>query len=189
MATITKPASAQPAFRSRLVTLASGGAAVAYALFVFVPGQHTITGMHRQIEEKRTQIANSTALARPMQELTEQAAAAERLKNSWRSRVPRSSLAAPVFAQVIRHAKETGAEVMSFAPQTEQPLETIGLIPVALQAEGSYRSLHELLEKLESMRGLVWIDEVHFQPQDREQERLGCTLKLIIFTNCAEISG
>lgn len=185
----TKSTSAQPAFRSRLVTLASGGAAVAYALLVFVPGQQTISGMNRQIEEKRMQIASSVALAQPMQVLTEQTAAAEHLKNTWCSQAPRSSLAAPVFAQVIRHAKETGAQILSFAPQSEQRLETIGLTPVAVQAEGSYRSLHVLLEKLEGMRGLVWIDEVHFLPQDGQSKQLGCTLKLIIFTNCAEISG
>ena len=86
-------------------------------------------------------------------------------------------------------ATYNSSQVTSFAPQAEQPLETVGLVPVALQAEGSYQSLHQLLERLEEMRGLVWIDEVHLRPQEQGGGRLSCTLKLIIFANRGEISG
>jgi Tfp pilus assembly protein PilO len=177
------------AFHSRLITIASGGAAVAYALLVFVPQQHGLVCQQRKIREQETQIARSLTLVQPIRALEDQLAETERFTSGWRAKAPTSHNAAPVFADIVRHAEEADARVLSFAPQAEQPCETLGRIPVALQAEGSYQSLHQLLERLEEMRGLVWIDEVHLQPQGQGDGRLSCTLKLTIFANRAEISG
>ena len=94
-----------------------------------------------------------------------------------------------MFAEVIALARENDVEVSSLSPQAEQPLETIGLVPVALQAKGSYRSLRGMIERLEAMSSLVWIEDVHFQPLDKRTDAFGCTLKLIIFVNRGEIPG
>ena len=45
------------------------------------------------------------------------------------------------------------------------------------------------VERLEAMPGLIWIDEVHLQPQEKGEGSITCTLKLIIFANRTEISG
>jgi Tfp pilus assembly protein PilO len=184
------PSGAKPAWRSRLVTIASGGAAVAYALFVFVPGQQSIAGIQKTIQDQELQIARSLPLVQPIRDLQDKQAATERFVDSWRSKAPAPEQVASIFAQVITLARANDVEVTSLSPQAEQPLETIGLIPVSLQAKGSYRSLHQLLAGLEAMSGLVWIDEAHLQPQDKTApESLNCTLKLIIFINRGEISG
>jgi Tfp pilus assembly protein PilO len=183
------PGAASPAFRSRLITSLSGSAAVAYTLLVFVPGQQSIAAMQKTIREQESQIAQSLTLVQPIRELEEKQAATEQFIRSWRSKAPTPNRVAAVFAEVIRLARECDVEVTSLVPQAEQPLETIGLIPVALQAKGSYRSLHGMLERLETMSGLVWIEEMHLQPQDKASESLSCTIKLIIFANRGEISG
>jgi Tfp pilus assembly protein PilO len=181
--------SVKPIWRSRLVTIASGGAAVAYALFVFVPGQKSLAEMQRTVREQESQIATSLTLIQSIRDLQEKQAATERFVNGWRSKAPVPDQVSSLFAQVIVLARENDVEVTSLSPQAEQPLETIGRIPVSLQAKGSYRSLRGLLEGLEAMSGLIWMDEVHFQPQDKTSESLSCTLKLIIFTNRNEIPG
>jgi hypothetical protein len=48
--------------RSRIVTLAAGASALAYAMFLFVPGQRTLANLESQIEAKRLQVAQSNAL-------------------------------------------------------------------------------------------------------------------------------
>lgn len=175
--------------RRWLITIIAGGAAVAYAMVVFMPGHRAIASMRKQVRERQSQIGRSQTLVESIRALEQQVATTEQMTAAWQKRAPRSRHPAPIFAEVIRHAKEADAEVMNFVPQTEQPLETIGMIPVAMQAEGSYQSLHELLEKLESMRGLLWIDEVHLQPRNKGDGRISCMLKLIIFADRAEISG
>jgi len=180
---------AKPAFRSRIITILAGAAAVAYALFVFVPAQQSIADQRRQIQDKQLQISKTDLLAQPLRQLEEQVAETHRFTQSWRQQAPRPNTLSSVFAEVIRQAKETGAEVMSITPQAEQPLETIGLVPVALQAEGSYRSLHELIERLEKMQGTLWVDDLQLEPHAGEGKRLHCSLKVIIFADRSEISG
>lgn len=180
---------AKPALRSRLITLISGGVAVAYALLVFVPMQQSIAGTHRQLRDQRAQIVQSLTLVQQIRELENRLAATEQFNSAWQSQAPFSQHVASVFADVIRHAKESGAEVMSLSPQAEQPLETISRIPVALTVEGSYHSLHALLACLEGTTGEVWIDEIHLQPKEKGAGRLGCTIKLVIFAKRNEISG
>jgi Tfp pilus assembly protein PilO len=184
-----KTLTGNPGLRRWLITILAGGVAAAYALLVFVPGQRSIASMRKQIRDRQMQINRSETLVQPIRELEQQVATAQQMTAAWQRRAPDARHPAPLFAEVIRHANEAGAEVMNFAPQPEQPLETIGRIPVAMQAEGSYRSLHQLLTQLEGMRGLVWIDEVHFQPREKGGDRLSCTLKLIIFADRGEISG
>lgn len=180
---------AQPALRSRLITLIAGGVAVAYALLVFVPMQQSIAGTHRQLRDQRAQIVQSLTLVQRIRELEEQFAATEQFNLAWQNKAPASQHVASVFADVIRHAKESGAEVMSLSPQAERPLETISRIPVSLTVEGSYHSLHALLACLEGMTGVVWVDEIQLQPKEKGASRLACTIKLVIFSKRSEISG
>lgn len=177
------------AWRSRLITIASGGAAVVYAIFVFVPGQQSLAEMQKTVRSQETQVAQSLTMIQPLRELEEKLTATERFIATWRSRSSRPSQVASVFAQIITQARENDVDITSLSPQAEQPLETIGLIPVAVQAQGSYRSLRGLLERLETMSGQVWVEELHFQPHEKENETLTCTLKLMIFVNRSEISA
>jgi Tfp pilus assembly protein PilO len=172
-----------------LITIASGGAAVAYAIFVFVPGQKSIAELQKTVRAQETLVAQSLTMIQPIRDLEEKLAATERFTTSWRSRASAPTQVASVFARITALARESDVDITSFSPQAEQPLETIGLIPVALQARGSYRSLRGLLERLETMSGQIWIEELHLQPQDKEMESLSCTLKLIIFVNRSEISA
>jgi len=177
------------AWRSRLITIASGGAAVAYALLVFVPGQKSIAELQKTVRIQETQVAQSLTMVQPIRELEAKLSATERFIQSWRGRAPAPTQVASVFAQIISLARESDVDITSLSPQAEQSLETIGLIPVAVQARGSYRSLRGLLERLDAMSGQVWIEELHLQPHDKGTETLGCTLKLIIFVNRSEISA
>jgi Tfp pilus assembly protein PilO len=177
------------AWRSRLVTIASGGAAVAYALFVFVPGQQSIASLQKTLRAQESQVSRSLTLVQPIREIEDKLAATEQFIKSWRGKAPAPDQVAAVFAEVISLARENDVEVTSLSPQAEQPLETIGLIPVALQATGSYRSLRGMIQRLEAKSGLVWIEELHLQPQDKQTDVLTCTIKLEIFANRSEISG
>jgi Tfp pilus assembly protein PilO len=186
-----KPTLAKPSLssRTRLITLLSGGAAVAYALLVFLPQQQAQAKLRGTIRQQQSQILQSQALIEPTRELQKQLAATEEFARQWRRQAPPSHGVAAILAQVSRHAKAAGAEIVSITPQPELPLETVGRIPVSLQAAGSYRSLHEFLERLETLNGVVWIEELKVEPHAKAEEPLSCTLKLIIFSNRGEISG
>jgi Tfp pilus assembly protein PilO len=128
-------------------------------------------------------------LVQPIRELENKVATTEDFVTSWRAAAPAPKQLAAVFAELISLAREHDAEVTSLTPQAEQPLDTIGLIPVSLQATGSYRSLRELLAGLEAMSGRVWIEDLHLQPLEKQADTLTCTIKLIIFANRVEISS
>jgi Tfp pilus assembly protein PilO len=188
-AVLAVPGRPHLAARSRLITLISGGAAVLYAVLVFLPQQQAIHKLRQKIKERDAEVARSLRLSDLIHELTERLHATEQFTAQWKSQAPPASHVTPVFAELIRHAKTAGAEIVSLSPQTELPLETIGRTPVSLQVRGSYRSLHELLQRVEEMQGVVWIDELNLQPQASGDKPLGCTLKLMIFSNRGEISG
>lgn len=174
--------------RTRVITILAGAAAVAYAMLVFVPGQRSIAGLRRQVREKELRISQNYQLAEPIRKLEAQVDASRAFADAWREKSPGANAVAPLYAEVIRRAKETGAEVTTMSPQAEQSLSLVGLVPVAMQAEGTYRSIHALVEQLETMPSKVWVDDLLLIP-DREGGRVRCTLKLMIFVDRSEISG
>jgi Tfp pilus assembly protein PilO len=144
--------------------------------------------MQKTLREQQSQVAKSLTLVQPIRELEEKLAATEQFVSTWQSKAPAPNQLASVFAEIINVAREHDAEVTSLAPQAEQPLKAISLIPVSLQAKGSYRSLRGMLQRLEGMSGQVWIEDLHLQPLDKQTDTLNCTIKLIIFANRVEFS-
>lgn len=178
-----------PGWRSRLITLVAGGAAIVYAVFVFVPVQRAVSQTRKTIRSQQSQIVKSVSLAKSIQEAEAKLATTEEFIGVWRAQTPTPKHLPAVYSEIISLAQDHGAEVTSLLPQAEQPLNTIGLVPVVLQSAGSYQSLRGLLIRLETMSGRVWVEEVHLQPLDKQSDRLSGTIKLIIFTNRDEISS
>ena len=84
----SRSGSTKPVWRSRLITIAAGSAAVAYALLVFVPEQKSIAEMQRTVRDQESQIARSLPLVQPIRDLEDKQAATERFVTSWRSKAP-----------------------------------------------------------------------------------------------------
>ena len=181
MKPITKP-------RSWIVTSLLSAVAVAYVVFVFLPGQRAIGGMRKQLHEKQQYVVQADRLTFAIQKATDDLQAAHDYAEEWRTAAPSEAKLAATFGRITERAQQAGLNVHRFDPRPVVKFDSIWQAPISLVAEGDFQQIFEFVRLVEAMPGTVWVQDLRLESDAKADGRLRCELTLTVFADNRDFS-
>lgn len=173
-----------PKSKNWIVTSFLAAGALTYIFGLFVPKQEAIAQARARVREMQQEIIQSARLQSVIHQMQEELADTRQSAQEWRDTAPSARQLGELFGQITRHANEAGVSIQRFTPRPVLDLNLLHEIPVTLAVEGEFRSIFDLVRRLETLPGAVWIERIQMQPADGSQ-RLQCELALAIFADQA----
>jgi Tfp pilus assembly protein PilO len=181
-----KPSNHKP--RSWVVTTLLSAAAIAYVVFVFLPGQRAIGGMRKQLHEKQEFIVQADRLAFAISRASTDLQSAIEYAEAWRTAAPAEAKLAATFGRITERAQLAGLAVHRFDPQPLVKLDSVWQAPINLVGEGDFQQICEFLRLVETMPGAVWVQNLRMESGDKGEGRLRCEVTLIVFADNRDFS-
>lgn len=178
-----------PKNRNLAITVALGGAVVAYIVLIFLPTQKSIASLQADLAAQQTTIGRSQSLSTALTELDGRLQAASKFSASWQADAPSARHRAPALGAVTRCATEAGVATLQFDPRPNEPLATVARIPISLTCEGTFAQVVDLLQRLEALPATIWIENMRVAAQRGDAEIVHCELNLVVFADNQESSG
>jgi type IV pilus assembly protein PilO len=173
---------------SLCITVATAAFALAYVIFVFLPGQAKIRQLQENFRQQQDYLAQSARLPSVIAELEDEIKECRTFADRWRSVAPSGPRMAEMLGHVTGEAASAGVELLNLHPQPLQSFEMLQEIPLELKLQGSFHRLADFLRRIESLPASLWVREVKVQPTAEDGEVLHCELTLSIFTENNDIS-
>lgn len=171
-----------------IITAALGLLTLAYAFFVFLPGQKRIAEKRQILAQRQDYIVQSVETERAVTETRLKLKQAQAYVAKWQSAAPEDNDVGALFGTLNRFARQTHVKVTRFEPQQSQPMETIGQVRIAVGLEGSFSQIHDLFRQLESLESPVWVEEMSIQEVQGGRGATACEVTLAVFTDRSRIS-
>lgn len=181
-----KPQNRKP--RSWIITALLSAVAVAYVLFVFLPGQRAIGSMRKQLHEKQEYIVQADRLVFAISRASTDLQSAHEFSAGWRNAAPSEAKLAAIFGGLTERAQLAGLAMHRFDPQPIVRLDSIWEAPINMVAEGSFSQVIEFLRLVETMPGTIWVQDLRLERGENVEKHLRCTLTLIVFADNRDFS-
>jgi Tfp pilus assembly protein PilO len=172
-----------------LITALLAAGAVAYVVFVFVPFQRTISGLRNQVQERSQQIVQAQSLVGTVAQARLRLVAAREVSEKWRADAPRQAQLVTHFASLTQKADEAGVVIDRLDPLPAVELNLIAQQNISMQFHGPFPAIFDLLERLESLPGTLWVRDVRLQASTANDDTLRGELTLTIFVDRADYAN
>lgn len=143
--------------RTWMITGLLASIAVAYVAFIFVPGQKSISELQAQVQERHQQILQAQSLTRPIAMAKQRLSETREVGLQWRADAPRHTELITHFASLTQQAEAAGVKIERLDPLPAIELHLVAQQNVTLQFSGSFAAVFDLVRRLESLPGTVWI--------------------------------
>ena len=169
--------------KSYLVTALLASAAVAYAIFVFVPAQKTIVELRSTLNERRQHILQANSLVLPLDQAAGQLAKTKLVSLEWKNEAPRHSTLAGQFARLSSEAQAAGVVVEKFDPQPAVDMKVLAQHAVVIQWKGDFSQSFDFVRRIEQLPGTVWLRNLRLTRSEQPGTPLQGELTLTIFVD------
>jgi Tfp pilus assembly protein PilO len=166
-----------------LITGLLAAGAIAYVVFVFLPCQHTISGLRGQVQERRQQIMQAQSLAGTVAQARLRLASAREVATQWRAEAPKQSQLITHFASLTKQAAEAGVAIDRLDPLPAVELNLIAQQNVTMQFHAPFAAVFDLLARLEALPGTLWIRDIRLHANSETDNTLRGELTLTIFVD------
>jgi Tfp pilus assembly protein PilO len=170
-----------------LITGLLAAVAVAYVVMVFVPGQKSIGEMRADVQQRHQQIVQAHSIARPIALAQQRLDQTRQVGLQWRQTAPRLADLSTWLARLTEQSEAAGVKIQRLDPVPVTELNLIAQQNVALQFTGSFAAAFELLGRLESLPGTIWIRDLRLTGDPAAGQIRG-DLTLTIFVDRADYS-
>jgi Tfp pilus assembly protein PilO len=172
-----------------LITGLLAAASVAYVVFGFLPIQHSINHIRQQVQEQRQQIMQAQSLVGTVSQTRLRLAAARDVCREWRSQAPRQAQLITHYASLTQQAQEAGVSIDRLDPLPAVELNLIAQQNVAMQFHADFAKVFDLVHRLESLPGTLWIRDLRLQTVAENDNTLRGELTLTIFADRADYAN
>jgi Tfp pilus assembly protein PilO len=172
-----------------LITALLAAAAVAYVVFVFLPGHRTINELRAQVQERRQQIMQAQSLAATVAQARVRLASAREVGQQWRSNAPRQAQLITHFASLTHQAEEAGVAIDRLDPLPALEMNLIAQQNVTMQFHAPFAAIFDLLRRLEALPGTLWVRNLRLHAAAENDNTLRGELTLTIFVDRADKSN
>jgi hypothetical protein len=169
-----------------LITGLLAAGAIAYVVFIFLPGQRAIDKVRAEVHERRQQIMQAQSLLGTVAAARLRLTAAQEVGRQWRSAAPRQSQLTKHIARLTHEADEAGVAIDRLDPATLVERNLIAEQNVALQFHARFPAVFDLLNRLEGQPGSVWIRSLTLHRDRDDDNLLRGELTLTIFSDRAD---
>jgi Tfp pilus assembly protein PilO len=167
--------------------LATG--AVAYIVLVFLPSQQTINALRAQIQERNQQIMQAQSMTGTLAQARLRLAAAHEVGQQWREQAPKQSQLITHFASLTHEAEAAGVAIDRLDPLPAVEMNLIAQQNVTLQFHAPFSAVFDLLHRLESLPGTMWVRDLRLQASGVGDSMLRGELTLTIFVDRADYAN
>jgi Tfp pilus assembly protein PilO len=167
--------------------LASG--ALAYVVFIFLPGQRAISKIRADVEERRQQIMQAQTLTSTVAAARLRLASARDVGRQWRTGAPRQAQLITHFASLTQQAEEAGVAIERLDPVPAVELNLIAQQNVSMQFRGRFAEVFDFLRRLEALPGTLWIRELRLHLNQEDGNTLRGELTLTIFVDRSDYAN
>jgi Tfp pilus assembly protein PilO len=168
-----------------IITALLAAIAVAYAMFVFVPCQRSIALLQSQVQERQQQILHAQSLARPLIQARQRLAETREVSRQWRDEAPRHTELISHLASITRQAEAAGIAIERLDPLPAVELKVVAEQNVTLQFHGHFEQTFDLLRRLESLPGTLWVRDLRLTAPNETTNETHGELTLTIFVDRA----
>lgn len=169
--------------QSWIITALLAAVAVAYVVFVFLPGQRTINERRAQVQERQQQIMQAHTLAQTVAQTRERLAATRRVGQQWHDDSPRRRDVIAHFASFTQEAQRAGVAIDRLDPLPAVDQSRVAQQNVSLQLHGSFAGIFDLLKRLEAIPGSLWVRTLRLQAGRESDAAQRSELTVTIFVD------
>lgn len=174
--------------QSWMITAAVAACALAYAWFLFLPGQSAIAEMRSEIQNKTDYLLTSQTLPAQIADTDRRLKEAKEFLAKCQKSVGGEDRMDGVIREITRGARDAGVRIAKLEPQAKTPLEKLVQMPVTVGVQGTFSEIHAWLSRVESLDAAIWVDELRISPNGGNGENLECEAKITVFADRSEIS-
>ncbi len=172
-----------------LITALIASSAVAYVMFVFLPFQRKINVLRAQVQERSQQIMQAQSMTNTLAQARLRLAAAHEVSQQWRAQAPKQSQLITHFANLTQQAEAAGVAIDRLDPLPAVEMNLIAQQNVTLQFHASFAAVFDLLDRLESLPGTMWVRDLRLQAGTSSDSILRGELTLTIFVDRADYAN
>jgi Tfp pilus assembly protein PilO len=172
-----------------LITGLLAAGAVAYVVFVFLPFQQKINALQAQVQERSQQIMQAQSMTGTVAQARLRLAAAHEVSQQWKSQAPKQSQLITHFASLTQQADAAGVVIDRLDPLPAVEMNLIAQQNVTLQFHATFAAVFDLLDRLESLPGTMWVRDVRLQAGTTNDSVLRGELTLTIFVDRADYAN
>jgi Tfp pilus assembly protein PilO len=165
-----------------------GACAIAYVMFVFLPGQRAIGELNRLRHEKQQHILESTSLVEQLSVAQQRLSLTQTCSRNWRATAPDQAELVATYAGLTEAAQAAGLALRRFDPQSPVEGQLIGEHNLSLEWQGSFPQLFEFIRRLEQLPPTIWVRQFNLAAGNADGETLQGGLTLTIFVDHADNS-
>ena len=166
-----------------VITLLLAVVAIAYLIFIFVPGQRSIGRLRSQFQERRQQIMQAQTLLSTVDHARRRLTETRSVSETWRSVAPRHSAMITHFASLTQQAQSAGVVIERLDPLPAIELNLLAEQDVTMQFNAPFNAVFDFLTRLESLSGTLWIRKLRLHSSGTTEGRLQGELTLTIFVD------
>lgn len=168
-----------------IITALLASLAVAYVIFIFVPCQRSIGLLQSQVQERQQQIMHAQSLVRPLVQARERLTQTREVCRQWRDESPRPTELISHLASLTRQAEAAGVAIERLDPLPAVEQKVVAQQNVTIQFHGAFHETFELLRRLETLPGTLWIRDLRLTAPNEADNHLHGELTLTIFVDRA----
>jgi hypothetical protein len=169
-----------------LITGLLAAGAIAYVVFLFLPGQRAIDKVRADVHERRQQIMQAQSLLGTVAAARLRLTAAQEVGQQWRATAPRQAQLVTHIARLTRQADEAGVAIDRLDPATFVERNLVAEQNITLQFHSRFPAVFDLLSRLESQPGTLWIRSLTLHRNRDDDNLLRGELTLTIFVDRAD---
>ncbi len=169
-----------------IVTLPLAAGAIAYLVFVFVPGRQTTAELRSQIQDQQEYLSHAGAVGAALAAVEAELHRTEQYQTRWRTTAPVVAHISELFAQIHQVEREAGVQTTRFDPQPAISRDYLSEIHASLGCQGTFDRVFALLHGLESLPADVWLKKIHLEKTSPDSEDVRCMVDLVIFADNRE---
>jgi Tfp pilus assembly protein PilO len=174
---------------SWIVTLPVAGLAVAYVLFLFLPGEREIGRLSDELTVQREFISGSMSGTAAVVATGRQLEEARQYASKWEESSPSEDEVSELFGRITALAKAAGATTTRFEPDRAVRHEALSRIPVVVGCTGSFGQVCRFIRDLESLPPTIWIEQMRIEGTGKDGQNVQCELVLEILADNSGDSG
>lgn len=174
---------------SWLITAPLMALAVAYFFLVFRPVRGEITALKLELQSVTDFTSEAQAKVARVHTMRQAVERADKYLVECREGLPRSSDVGAVYGRISSLADAAQLTVSRFAPGSPTDLAAIRTVPLELLCRGTFEEIWALLEGLENLDDVVWVEKAEIETRQDKSEELQLELILVVFVGRGENSG
>ncbi len=175
-------------YGSWIVTVPLAAAAVAYVVWIYLPGSREIGRLREDIRQKQDYLAMAAGMPLALQISQKQVEETEAYNTAWHEQASAAEDLSSLYGELHRLAKTAGMTVTRFDPEPITRYETIREIPLTVGLEGSFDQVFRYLKGLETLPATLWTNSFKLKNLVGSRGRISCQVDLVVFAGNPENS-